>query len=69
MSGIDQEIWKSAMRLRERGKMNKYREAFHLGILKPVGGLVGDFDNCMICFIPITKTVKYNRNISGKSDD
>ena len=38
-------------------------------ILKPVGGLVGDFDNCTICFISTTKKVKYNRNISGKSDD
>ena len=38
-------------------------------ILKPVGGFVGDFDNCTICFISITKKVKYNRNISGKSED
>ena len=42
---------------------------FAFNILKPVGGLDGDFDNCTICFISITKKIKYNRNISGKYDD
>ena len=32
MSGIDQEIRKSAMRLRERGKMNKYGDCIHLDV-------------------------------------